>query len=92
MGFKAGAGLTIAMTQLPSLLAVAGGGHNFFERAVLLATQLGQIQYLVLAIGIIALARLLLGPRIRRSVGEAGDREICWGGAIDNRHLARPGL
>ena len=42
VGFKAGAGLTIAMTQLPSLLGVAGGGHNFFERAVLLAGQLGQ--------------------------------------------------
>ena len=44
VGFKAGAGLTIAMTQLPSLLGVAGGGHNFFERAVLLAGQLGQVQ------------------------------------------------
>ncbi len=32
VGFKAGAGLTIAMTQLPSLFGVAGGGHNFFER------------------------------------------------------------
>ena len=30
VGFKAGAGLTIAMTQLPSLLGVRGGGHNFF--------------------------------------------------------------
>ena len=42
VGFKAGAGLTIAMTQLPSLFGVAGGGHNFFERAVLFAGQLGQ--------------------------------------------------
>src|SRR5262245_27824234 len=41
VGFKAGAGLTIAMTQLPSLLGVSSGGHNFFERAVLLAGQLG---------------------------------------------------
>ena len=37
VGFKIGAGLTIAMTQLPSLFGVAGGGHNFFERVVLLA-------------------------------------------------------
>src|SRR5271169_1330564 len=29
VGFKIGAGLTIAMTQLPSLLGVPGGGHNF---------------------------------------------------------------
>src|SRR5215467_15496405 len=37
VGFKAGAGLTIAMTQIPSLLGVAGGGHNFFERVYLLS-------------------------------------------------------
>src|SRR5437868_10491561 len=43
VGFKAGAGLTIAMTQLPSLFGVTSGGHNFFERAVLLAGQLGQM-------------------------------------------------
>src|SRR4051794_37304368 len=43
VGFKAGAGLTIMLTQLPSLLGVAGGGSNFFERAMLLAGQLGQI-------------------------------------------------
>jgi len=64
VGFKAGAGLTIAMTQLPSLLGVTGGGHNFFERAVLLTAQLGQIHYLVFAIGIIAIVLLLLGERM----------------------------
>ena len=31
VGFKAGAGLTIAMTQLPSLLGVVGGGQNFLS-------------------------------------------------------------
>jgi len=64
VGFKAGAGLTIAMTQLPSLLGVAGGGHNFFERAVLLTAQLGQVHYLVFAIVIIAIVLLLLGERM----------------------------
>jgi SulP family sulfate permease len=63
VGFKAGAGLTIIMTQLPSLFGVSGGGHNFFERAVLLLAQLGQVQYLVLAIGILAVAVLLAGER-----------------------------
>ena len=63
VGFKAGAGLTIAMTQLPSLFGVTGGGHNFFERAVLLAGQFGQINYLVLAIGVIAILLLMLGER-----------------------------
>jgi high affinity sulfate transporter 1 len=63
VGFKAGAGLTIIMTQLPSLLGVSGGGHNFFERAVLLVGELGQIQYLVLAIGLLAIAMLWAGER-----------------------------
>jgi len=63
VGFKAGAGLTIIMTQLPSLFGVSGGGHNFFERAVLLLGELGQIQYLVLAIGLLAIVMLLAGER-----------------------------
>src|SRR5215208_5004008 len=41
VGFKAGAALTIAMTQLSSLFGVTGGSHNFFERAIVLAGQLG---------------------------------------------------
>jgi high affinity sulfate transporter 1 len=61
VGFKAGAGLTIAMTQLPSLLGVPGGGHNFFERVVLLALQIDQTQLLVLAVGVLAIALLVLG-------------------------------
>jgi high affinity sulfate transporter 1 len=63
VGFKAGAGLTIIMTQLPSLFGVRGGGHNFFERAVLLLGELGQIHYLVLAIGVLAIAVLFAGER-----------------------------
>jgi sulfate permease, SulP family len=63
VGFKIGAGLTIAMTQLPSLFGVAGGGHNFFEQAFRLVGQLGQIQYLVLAVGLIAIVLLLMGER-----------------------------
>jgi len=64
VGFKAGAGLTIIMTQLPSLLGVSGGGHNFFERAVLLVGELGDVQFLVLAIGLIAIAMLFAGERV----------------------------
>src|SRR3981189_1086056 len=61
VGFKAGAGLTIAMTQLPSLIGVGGAGHNFFERAALLAGQIGEANYLVLAIGLIAIMLLVFG-------------------------------
>ena len=64
VGFKAGAGLTIAMTQLPSLFGVAGGGQNFFERAVLFAGQLTQTNLVVLAVGLVALALLVLGARL----------------------------
>ena len=63
VGFKAGAGLTIIMTQLPSLFGISGAGHNFVERAVLLLGQLGQIHFLVLAIGVLAIAVLLAGER-----------------------------
>jgi hypothetical protein len=35
VGFKAGAGLTMAASQLPNLLGVPGGGHNFFDRMVI---------------------------------------------------------
>jgi SulP family sulfate permease len=63
VGFKAGAGLTIIMSQLPSLLGVAGGGHNFFDRAIRLAGQLGDIHLLALAIGVVAILLLVLGER-----------------------------
>ena len=63
VGFKIGAGLTIAMTQLPSLFGVAGGGHNFFERVYLLVGQLGHMQIVVLAVGATAIALLLIGER-----------------------------
>lgn len=63
VGFKAGAGLTIIMSQLPSLFGVAGGGHNFFDRAFRLAGQVGDTRPLVLAIGVAAIVLLLLGER-----------------------------
>jgi len=64
VGFKAGAGLTIIMTQLPSLFGVAGGGHNFFDRVIKLVSQLGGIHWIVLAIGLVAILLLLLGERL----------------------------
>jgi high affinity sulfate transporter 1 len=66
VGFKAGAGLTIIMTQLPSLFGVAGGGHNFFDRLIKLIGQLNGIQWTVLAVGLIAILLLLLGERFLR--------------------------
>jgi len=63
LGFKAGAALTIAMTQLPKLFGVQGGGHGFFESAVTLGSQLPDTNFAVLAFGLAALAVLLLGEK-----------------------------
>ena len=62
-GFKAGAGLTIAITQLPALLGVAGGGHNVPERLFILAGQIGDTNLITLGIGFAALALLWSGDR-----------------------------
>lgn len=64
VGFKAGAGLTIALTQIPALLGVAGGGKNFFERALILVPQLGSVHHLTLFIGLSAIALLIFGERL----------------------------
>lgn len=64
VGFKAGAALTIAMTQLPSLFGVPGGGHSFFERLVEFAGQLGQVHPVVLTLGVVAIVLLVLGDRL----------------------------
>jgi high affinity sulfate transporter 1 len=63
-GFKAGAALTIAMTQLPKLFGVSGGGEHFFERAWILAGQVGQTNLVVLAMGLTAIGLLLLGEKL----------------------------
>ncbi|OAI41349.1 DNA repair protein [Planctomycetaceae bacterium SCGC AG-212-D15] len=63
VGFKAGAALTIGMTQLPKLFGVHGGGDNFFERVWTLAGQLGDTKPVVLSLGLAALAILVLGEK-----------------------------
>ncbi len=64
VGFKAGAALTIAVTQLPALLGVAGGGHDFFERTMLLVGQIGQTNYFVLSIGVTSIFLVALGEKV----------------------------
>jgi high affinity sulfate transporter 1 len=63
LGFKAGAALTIATTQLPKLFGVKGGGEGFFERLAVLWGQLPSTNLAVLAFGVAAIALLLLGER-----------------------------
>ncbi len=73
IGFKAGAALTIGMTQLPKLFGVEGGGHHFFERVWILAGQLGETNFTVLGIGLAALALLVLGDKLLPRA-----RSLCW--------------
>jgi high affinity sulfate transporter 1 len=63
LGFKAGAALTIAMTQLPKLFGVKGGGEHFFERIGILFGQLPETNVAVLTFGLGALVALLLGEK-----------------------------
>jgi SulP family sulfate permease len=63
LGFKAGAALTIAMTQLPKLFGVKGGGEFFFERIHILAKQIPDTNVAVLIFGLVAIVVLLLGEK-----------------------------
>ncbi|BDG74330.1 SulP family inorganic anion transporter [Roseomonas fluvialis] len=64
VGFKAGAGITIAMTQLPALSGVAGGGQNVIERAMVLVGQVPGLSLPTLAVGLVALGLLVVGGRV----------------------------
>jgi len=63
LGFKAGAALTIAMTQLPKLFGIRGGGEHFFERAAAIARQLPDTNLAALAFGLTAIGLLLVGEK-----------------------------
>src|SRR5262249_13905624 len=64
VGFKAGAALTIAMTQLPKLFGVPDGGDSFFERVWVLAGRIPDTNLVVLGFGLVALALLLAGDKL----------------------------
>ena len=64
LGFKAGAALTIAMTQLPKLFGVPGGGDNFFERVWVLGGQLPDTKPAILAFGVTAIVLLVVGDKL----------------------------
>ena len=63
LGFKAGAAITIATTQLPKLFGVPGGGEHFVQRVGVLAGQLPETNLAVLGFGLAAIAVLLLGEK-----------------------------
>jgi len=64
VGFKAGAALSIIVTQLPKLFGVKGGGDDFFERVWLLCGQLGGTNLVVLAVGLAGIVLLVAGDKL----------------------------
>ena len=64
LGFKAGAAVTIAMTQLPKLFGVPGGGDDFFERLWKLGSQIPETRPIVLVFGIVCIALLMIGDKL----------------------------
>jgi high affinity sulfate transporter 1 len=64
LGFKAGAALTIALTQLPKFFGVESGGTGFFDRAGSLITHLPETNLTVLTFGILSLFFLITSKKI----------------------------
>ena len=63
-GFKAGAALSIIVTQLPKLFGVPGGGNDFFTRLWRLGQQLGDANGAVLMVGLSAIVLLMVGKKL----------------------------
>jgi len=63
LGFKAGAGLAIASTQLASFFGLPGGGDDFFSRLAYVARHLGEIHVATTLFGVTALVLLFLGGK-----------------------------
>jgi len=61
VGFKAGAAITIGLTQLPKLFGVPGGGESFFNKIAILAGQLSDTNVVVLIFGVTAIVLLAAG-------------------------------
>jgi sulfate permease, SulP family len=62
-GYKFGAAIVIAITQLPDLLGVSHGGHDTFSRGLHFAEHLPEAQPLVAVVGLACLLLLELGQR-----------------------------
>jgi high affinity sulfate transporter 1 len=63
VGFKAGAALTIAVSQMPKVLGVPGGGEGFFERLWKIVSQVREANLWIVGVAVCALLLLWLGER-----------------------------
>jgi MFS superfamily sulfate permease-like transporter len=91
-GFKAGAALSIAVTQIPKLLGVKGGGDDFFQSVWIMLKQLGGTNPIVLAVGACAIVLLLLGDRFLPGRPVALGVVILSLVAVPLLHLAEKGV
>lgn len=64
VGFKAGAAISIASTQLPKLFGIQVAGENSIERIVILVRHVADTNLTLFAIGIGALVLLIVGERM----------------------------
>jgi len=64
VGFKAGAAITIGLTQLPKLFGVSSGGDSFISRLTDLFSHLSGTNTYVLIFGIVAMALLIAGEKL----------------------------
>lgn len=67
IGFKAGVALTLAGTQVPKLLGMSSPHGNFWASVHHIATHLREINAASVAVGLIALAALILGKVLLRN-------------------------
>ncbi len=63
LGFKAGAAITIALTQLPKLFNVEGGGTGFLDRLDILIDQLPNSNLTVLSFGLLSILFLFVADK-----------------------------
>ena len=64
LGFKAGAAIAIAVTQLPKLFGVPGGGATTYERFVTLLHQLPDTNFVILIFGVLAMLLIYFGEKL----------------------------
>ena len=98
IGFKTGVALVLASTQLPKLFGMSGSHGNFWQRAGQFFSHLNETKFLALAVGLGALAMLVLGKIFVKnkpvalvvvilgilvaSVAHLGDRGVKMLGAV----------
>ncbi|MFH5843388.1 SulP family inorganic anion transporter [Haladaptatus sp. CMAA 1909] len=91
-GFSAGAALYITATQLDKLFGIPRASGTFFERLGFVATHLGATNLPTLAVGVGALALLVLGERYARRLPMALIVVLLATGLVAVTDLQRRGV